>query len=261
MSDTQKPEWLLRLEGAKYEAEAAKALAEADVAKAEAQLKLADVRRKTAEAQVAEYHAESSRVSRDATLRQEKISLASNHHHHVFEFLTGVYDEPVSSCLSQLAIWHRDDPTCDMNIIMDSPGGSVIDGMHLFDQILAYSTRPWDTNNAVPGVRGGHFTTMTVRGYAASMAGILLQSADHRVIGPESYLMIHEISSFTGGKIGEIKDEVKFLDKISERVVNLFVRRAGGKISKEEFEKLWERKDWWLTSEEALQYGFVDEIG
>lgn len=257
----EKPEWLMRAEAAKYEAETEKARAETQVAKAEAVLKTNEAQRKAAEARTAEYHAESARVSLEATLRQEKIALSSNHHHHVFEFLTGVYEEPVCAALSQMAIWHRDDPNCDMHIIMDSPGGSVIDGMHLFDQILAYSKRPWDADQLVPGRVGSHSTTMTVRGYAASMAGILLQSADKRIIGPESYLMIHEISSFTGGKIGEIKDEVKFLDKISERVVNIFVRRSNGKITKEEFEKLWERKDWWLTSEEALKYGFVDEIG
>jgi ATP-dependent protease ClpP protease subunit len=220
----------------------------------------AERRKALAEALNAEHNAELARISRDQAVRQEKIIMAGNHHHHLYEFTTGVYEEPVSACLSQLAIWDRQDANCDMYIVIDSPGGSVIDGMHLFDQLSVYSKRPWDVANRIPGTKGTHKTTMTVRGYAASMAGILLQAADERVIGPESYLMIHEISSFTGGKIGEIKDEVKFMEKISQRVVEIFVARSG-RITEEQFKKEWERKDWWLTSQEALDLGFVDRIG
>lgn len=248
-------------EAQKFLAEAEKYREEAKTAKADSEFKAAETRKKLAEAQAAEYHTENARMSMESNLRQEQIVLAANHHHHQYEFLTSVYEEPVSNCLQQMAVWHRQNETCPMHIVMDSPGGSVIDGMHLFDQLTVYSKRPWDTEGIIPGARGTHDTKITVRGYAASMAGILLQAADHRVIGPESYLMIHEISSFTGGKIGEIKDEVDFMDKITERVVNIFVRRSGGKITAARFKKLWDRKDWWLTSEEALGYGFADEIG
>ena len=247
------------------EAEVFKALAEAEKFKAETaaleldhEIKKAEIKQKSAHARSAEYGAESMRVQTEATLRQERQALAANHYHHEFAFSSSVFDEPVEQCLAQMAVWHRQDPECPMNITINSPGGSVIDGMHLFDQVIAYSKRPWDTSDKP---KGSHDTSITVRGYAASMAGILLQSADKRVIGPESYLMIHEVSSFAGGKIGEIKDELKFLDKISERVANIFVSRSNGKITLEEFKKQWNRTDWWLTSEEALEFGFVDEIG
>ena len=251
-------------------AEARKFEAETRVAEFEQQIKEAEARQKAAHALSAEFGAESMRIQTEATLRQEKLALASNHYYHEYEFSASVYDDAVSNCLTQLALWHRLEPGerdqegnlvqqgCDMNIIMDSPGGSVIDGMHLFDQILTYSLRPWDTTDRP---KGTHKTRMTVRGYAASMAGILLQSADERVIGPESYLMIHEVASFAAGKIGEIKDEVKFLDKVSNRVANIFVSRSNGKTTREFFDKNWNRTDWWITSEEALEYGFVDRIG
>lgn len=240
------------------QAEARKADAETRAAQADAAVKEAESRQKKAHALAAEFGAESMRVQTEATLRQEKLTLAGNHYFHEYEFSGQVHEDSVANCLAQLAIWHRLDPQCDMHIIMDSPGGSVIDGMHLFDQLTAYSTRPWDR-----GLRpkGDHKTRITVRGYAASMAGILLQAADERVIGPESFLMIHEVSSFAAGKIGEIKDEIKFLDKITDRVVDIFLTRAKGKIDKKTFLKNWSRTDWWLTSEEALNYGFVDRIG
>jgi ATP-dependent Clp endopeptidase proteolytic subunit ClpP len=249
---------LIEAEAAKFLAEAEKFKAETAVFLIDQEIKKAEAKQKAAHARSAEYGAESMRVQTEATLRQEKMALAADHHHHEFAFSASVYDEAVEKCLYQLSTWHRQDAECPMHIIIDSPGGSVIDGMHLFDQIMAYSKRPWDTSSKP---KGTHDTTITVRGYAASMAGILLQSADKRVIGPESYLMIHQVSSFAQGKIGELKDEVKFLDKMSDRVVDVFVTRANGGIDKETFVRNWDRQDWWLTSEEALEYGFVDEIG
>jgi ATP-dependent protease ClpP protease subunit len=268
-ADDTNPE-LIRAKVTLALAEAKKFEAETKVFEQDQLIKEAEARQKMAHAVSAEYGAESMRIQTEATLRQEKLALASNHYYHEYEFSASVYDDAVSNCLTQLALWHRLEPGerdvegnlvqpgCDMNIVMDSPGGSVIDGMHLFDQILTYSLRPWDDSKRP---RGTHSTRMTVRGYAASMAGILLQSADERVIGPESYLMIHEVASFAAGKIGEIKDEVKFLDKVSNRVANIFVSRSGGKITHDEFNKNWNRTDWWLTSEEALELGFVDRIG
>jgi ATP-dependent protease ClpP protease subunit len=135
--------------------------------------------------------------------------------------------------------------------------------MHLFDQIVAYSKRPWDTSDKP---RGQHPTTMTVRGYAASMGGILLQAADHRIIGPESYLMIHEVATYFRGKVGDMEDEIEFLRMVSDRVAESFLRRAkylkgGDAMSKEDFYKLWKKTDKWLSSEQSLDHGFVDEIG
>jgi ATP-dependent protease ClpP protease subunit len=92
------------------------------------------------------------------------------------------------------------------------------------------------------------------------MAGILLQSGDHRWIGRQSYLMIHEISAGAGGKIGELKDSVEFFDAICKRVVSIFVDRSEGKCTKARFVKGWTRTDWWLMSEDAHKLGFVDEI-
>lgn len=218
----------------------------------------AEQRKAEAEALNAEYNAALARISRDQAERQERIILAANHHHHVYDFTDKVGDESVDACLAQLAIWDRQDHECPMDIVMNSPGGSVIAGMHLFDQIMSYSKRPWDTS-ARP--KGTHETTMTVRGYAASMAGILLQAVDNRIMGPEASLLIHEVSTFAGGKLGELKDEVKWLDRVSERVANIFVIRSGGKTTLEAFKAGWNRTDWWHDSESALERGFIDRIG
>lgn len=229
---------LIDHEAARLKAETAKLLAEAKEAQANA---------KGAEAGAKMAHLAAEEADREA---QERKALDGNNH--IYRFMNPVSAMSSQHCQSTLAMWSRLDPECDIEIVFNSPGGSVIDGMALFDFIT--------------GLRAaGHRITTVARGYAASMAGILLQAGDHRVIGRESYLMIHEISAGTGGKIGEIQDAVKFYERICERVVDIFVDRskdAEGKprCSKATFTKNWKRIDWWLDSAEALKYGFVDEI-
>lgn len=241
-----------------FEAQAEMYREQAALARKDSELRAAEARKKVAEAQKEEFYVESARISAASAKRNEDINLVQNHYLHTFNFNVGFNEESVEICEGQLAIWHRQDAHCDMTIKIDSPGGSVIDGLHLFDEITAYSLREWDTRD-IP--KGTHKTTIVVRGYAASMAGILLQAADERVMGPESSLLVHEVSTFASGKIGEVKDEVKWLDRLSERVANIFVARSCGKTSMEEFLAGWNRTDWWLDSEAALARGFIDRIG
>jgi len=225
---------------------------------AEAKLKAATTRRALADAKSAEYHAETARISAESALRQEKINLTSNHHHKEFWFNDGVDEASVGDCAAQLAVWHRLEPSCPMTVKINSPGGLMFEGMYLFDDISAYSLREWDTR---PLPKGTHHTTVIGRGMAASMGGILLQAFDTRIVGPECWILIHEVSTLVGGKLSEIKDEAKFLDKACDRITELFVRRSGGKITKTTFKRKWDGKEWWLSSQEAFDYGFVDAIG
>lgn len=180
-----------------------------------------------------------------ATAQSEAWRLADNRFHHVYMFTEPVNGQSVSKCMTQLDVWKRVDPGCPITIVFNSPGGGVIDGMALFDYILQLRA-------------SGHKVTTKAMGFAASMAGILLQAGDVRQMGREAYLLIHEISTVTGGTMGQIEDEVTFLKKIQSRIVDIFAERA--KISRARIEKGWKRKDWWLDSTEALKLGFVDEI-
>jgi ATP-dependent Clp protease protease subunit len=148
--------------------------------------------------------------------------------------------------MERLAYWSRTEPGCAIELIFTSPGGSVIDGMALFDFIQQLR-------------RAGHFITTRALGWAASMAGILLQAGDKRVMAKESYVLIHEISTGAVGKIGEIEDEVKFVKKIQGRILDIFAARAN--VKREYFAKHWKRQDWWLDSDEALKIGIIDEVG
>ncbi len=198
-----------------------------------------------AEAQIARAQAVAAEIGQRDLERKEVDYLAGNKFHRVYAFNDPVASSSVGACISQFNIWTRTDPKCDIEIMFNSPGGSVIDGMALYDYLQTLR-------------RKGHKLTTSAFGMAASMAGILLQAGDIRVIGAESYVLIHEISTGAIGKIGEIEDVVEFTKKIQKRVLSIFALRSKKPVSY--FEKHWRRKDWWLDSSECLELGIVDEI-
>jgi Vilmaviridae head maturation protease len=203
----------------------------------QAQAREADAKARTAEMAAAKAEHEAERVS------------ATNAENWVYHFETAVRD--TQKVREALDTWHRLDPDADWTLVMNSPGGSVIDGMALYDQIVSHSKRGGGT----------HKITIVVRGYAASMGGILLQAADHRVCGPEAYVLIHKISTVTGGSLDEIEDEVKLLKMMTTRVEDIFVKRSKGKLSKTTLRRNWSRRDWWLDSTTSKRLGIVDAIG
>lgn len=214
------------------------------------ELRKAEIQRTLAEAQKGQHEAVVAGIARKERERIEELTSVADHYvfHHCFDGPVG--SSSVKVCLQTMDAWHRLHPDSAWTITMNSPGGSVIEGMHLFDALTSYSKRGGGT----------HEITMVVRGYAASMAAILLQAVDNRVIGPESYLLVHEISAGAIGKIGEMKDDMKWYERVCERIATIFIQRSNGKITKAKFKANWTRKDWWLDSDEALRLGFVDAI-
>ena len=166
---------------------------------------------------------------------------------HKYMFAESTTAAGVTRAMDRINVWDQLDPTCDIEISFNSPGGDVIAGMSLYDYIRAMS-------------RKGHKITTVCTGMAASMAGILLQAGDVRVATKESIILIHEIAFNAGGKIGEVEDTWLMAKKLTDHVVKLFVERSGGLLSEEYLRQHWARKDWWLDAEEALALGIIDEI-
>ena len=139
----------------------------------------------------------------------------------------------------------RMDPKCDIEIVFSSPGGSIIDGFELFDFIQELRAK-------------GHKVTTGSLGMAASMAGILLMAGDVRWIGHQSWMMIHRAAFGAYGKTYEIEDEVKFVRRIEERILDIFTHRS--KLTKSKIKINWARKELWLSADECLNLDLVDEI-
>jgi ATP-dependent Clp endopeptidase proteolytic subunit ClpP len=170
---------------------------------------------------------------------------ASDERNFLYRFNDKVSKDTVRHCMETLTEWHRLDPECAIEIIFSSPGGSIIDGFELFDFLQ-------DLRN-----KGHHLTTGTL-GYAASMAGVLLQAGDVRWVGQQAWVMIHRAAFGAWGKTYEIEDEVNFIKRIEERILAIFTSRSS--LTKSKIKRNWDRKDWWISADEALNMGLVDEI-
>ena len=132
-----------------------------------------------------------------------------------------------------------------IEIVFHSPGGDVFSGFSLFDYILK--------------LRGdGIQVTTSCYGLAASMAGLLLQAGDVRVMSPHSWMMIHEVGSGVIGKLSAVRDEQELLERIERDGLAVLAERSH--LTVDEIQERSRRKDWWLTAEEALELGFIDEI-
>ena len=214
-----------------------KVLAEAEQAKADAERARADARKANAEAEDLEIMLARKRHDRE-------VELAKDEYHHVYRFNTSVNGKSVQDCVTKLTEWHRADPTCDIEIIFNSPGGDVINGMALFDYIQE--------------LRDTHKITTGASGMAASMAGILLQAGDVRWVGEQSWVLIHRISFGIVGSAYEVEDELEFVKRIEKRVCDIFAART--KLTPTRIKKNWDRKDWWISADEALELGIVDEV-
>ena len=198
-----------------------------------------------AEAFKAESEAEFTALELESRKGAHRRSLAIDSENFVYRFSGDVSRMTVVTCMNKLTEWSRLHPKCKIEIIFSSPGGSIIDGFELFDHIQ-------DLRN-----KGHHITTGTL-GMAASMAGILLQAGDTRWVGHQAWVMIHRAAFGAWGKTYEIEDEVEFVKRIEERCLDIFTTRS--KLTKQKIKKNWDRKDWWISAEEAKDLGLVDEI-
>ena len=129
------------------------------------------------------------------------------------------------------------------NILLriNSPGGSVIDGLAIHDAIK----------------RAPQKITAQIEGLAASIASIIALAADEVTMSQNSLFMIHNV---WGGETGGAKDMRKaadLMEKMGDRLVNIYVSKTG----KDESEvRNWMDEETWFTAEEALAAGFIDYV-
>lgn len=136
--------------------------------------------------------------------------------------------------------------TLPINIIMNNTGGEVEQGMAVYD--------------AIKGCRS--HVTMTAMGNAMSMGSIILQAADHRAMSPNAKFMIHlgEISISAHPKTAKrwVEDDEKFNEWTSDMFLEK-VRKVHPRFTKRKMSQLLDH-DTILGAQEALEYGFIDEI-
>lgn len=133
------------------------------------------------------------------------------------------------------------DQSLPLDIYVNSPGGSVFEGMAIYNQLMRY-----------PGKKNFH-----IDGIAASIASVIVMSGDTIEIAENASMMIHSAS---GAAMGTADDMVKYADSlrmIDTQILDTYTARSGG--GRAAIEKL-VKAETWLTGKEALALGMVTSV-
>jgi ATP-dependent Clp protease protease subunit len=156
---------------------------------------------------------------------------------------TGINDQVANIVQAQLLFLESADASKDIQIYINSPGGSVYAGLGIYDTMQFIK----------PDVA----TICT--GIAASMAAVLLCAgeAGKRSGLPHSRVMIHQPLSGAQGQASDIEIAAKEVLKIKDELYEIISKHSG-----QTFEKVYDDsdRDYWMKAEEAKEYGMIDEV-
>lgn len=183
---------------------------------------------------------------------ENQFQEARDNRHGVFHLDTAIHQQSVDDLVCDVRAHQRrveagHTDVRDLTVYINSPGGSIIDGWHLIDELEQIK-------------EAGFTLTAKVRGMAASMAAVFLQVFDRRLMGRHAEVMIHRALFGAIGKAYEIEDQVEFVRKQEAKIVNLFAQ-ASGKDPAVFYELFAQRKDIWMGLDEAIALGVVDGEG
>ena len=144
---------------------------------------------------------------------------------------------------AQLLFLDSLEPGRDINMYINTPGGSVYDGLSVVDTMEFIKS---DVSTICMGM-------------AASMGSILLVSGSKgkRFALPHSRVLIHQPLGGTKGQASDIEIEAREILKVKNELYQLISDKSG-----QPFEKVWKDadRDYWMTAKEALEYGMIDKV-
>jgi ATP-dependent Clp protease protease subunit len=156
---------------------------------------------------------------------------------------TEIDDDVANVIVAQLLFLESEDPDKDINLYINSPGGSVTAGLAIYDT-MQYVKPP--------------VSTICV-GQAASMGALLLLAGSRgkRYALPNSRIMIHQPLGGAQGQATDIDIQAKEILRLRSYLNGLIVKHTGHTL--ERIEKDTER-DYFMSAEDARQYGIIDEV-
>src|SRR3989344_3831556 len=157
-------------------------------------------------------------------------------------FLGGpITDNVANTIIAQFLFLEHEDSKKDIEIYLNTPGGSVTAGLAIYDTMQYVKC----------GIK-----TICV-GVAASMGAVLLGAGakGKRFALPNSEILLHQVMGGAEGQATEIEITARHILKIKDRLNQILVKHTGQKPAK--IEKDTDR-DFWLTAEEAKEYGVID---
>jgi len=156
---------------------------------------------------------------------------------------TPIDDQIANLVIAQLIHLESEDPDKDISIYINSPGGSVYAGLAIYDTMQFIK----------PDVQ------TTCVGIAMSMGAVLLAGGTKgkRAALPNSKILIHQVSSGFQGQASDIEIQAREIINIKrklEEILSAHSRQKMEKVAKDM------ERDYFMTSEEALEYGLIDRV-
>lgn len=154
-----------------------------------------------------------------------------------------VRDDNANAICAQLLLLAAEDPERDIYLYINSPGGSVTAGMAIYDTMQYVK----------PDV-------VTVgMGLAASMAQFLLTAGapGKRYITPHARVLLHQPLGGAGGSATDIRINADLILGMKKELAQITAARTGKSVEQVEADG---DRDHWFTAQEALEYGFVDQV-
>lgn len=156
---------------------------------------------------------------------------------------TGIDDQVANIVTAQLLFLESSDRTRDVQMYINSPGGSVYAGLGVYDTMQIINP---DVSTICTGI-------------AASMAAVLMAAGTHgkRTALRHSRVMLHQPSSAIGGQATDIEISVKEIRRVKSNLYTIISEHTGQTIERvaEDCDR-----DYWMIAEEAKEYGIVDEV-
>jgi len=159
-------------------------------------------------------------------------------------FLGGEIDDEVANAvIAQLLFLDSQDPKKDIQLYINSPGGSVTAGMAIYDTMQYVKS---DVSTICIGI-------------AASMGAVLLSagSKGKRYILPNSEVMLHQVMGGARGQAVDIAIAAKQIIKTKDRLNQILAKHTGQEMKQVEKDA---DRDFFMSAEEAKSYGVVDKI-
>jgi ATP-dependent Clp protease, protease subunit len=156
---------------------------------------------------------------------------------------TPIDDYVANLVVAQMLFLQMEDPKRDINLYINSPGGSVTAGLAIYDTM--------------------QFVTCDVATYcvgvAASMGAVLLTAGTKgkRYALPNSDIMIHQVSGGAQGTASDVERTVEYMFRLKKRLIKIMAHHTG---KSEDRIKEDSDRDYWITAEQAKEYGLVDEV-
>ena len=154
-----------------------------------------------------------------------------------------IYDNVANIIMGQLLFLESTNPNRDIQIYVNSPGGSVYAGLAIYDTMQYISSD----------------VATICTGMAASMGAVLMTAGEKgkRTALPHSRIMIHQPLGGAQGQASDIEITYKEISKLKKELYDILAHHSGQPYDRIEKDS---DRDYWMTAEEAKEYGMIDEV-